>query len=77
MYPVHDVLNDSQPVVLALDPVDGLLLAHVMANIAEVAVKKNLPLPLRLNHHLPLLFFLGPHIVELALLNTDINQGIM
>lgn len=67
-YPVHHVPDDPQPVVLALDPVDRLLLTQVMADVVEVAVEKNLPLPLSLYDHLPLLLFLGSHIVQLALL---------
>lgn len=74
MYPIHHIPDDPQPVVLALDPVDSLLLAQVMTNVIEVAVEKNLPLPLRLYNHLPLLLFLGPHIVQLALLKRDMNE---
>lgn len=68
MYPIHHVLDDPQPVVLALDPVDSLLLAQVMTDVIKVAVEEDLPLPLGLDDYLPLFFFLGSHIVQLALL---------
>lgn len=74
VYPVNHVLDDPQPVVLALDPVDSLLLAQVMTDVIEVAVEKYLPLPLSLYHHLPLLFFLGSHIVQLAILNVEQSE---
>lgn len=67
MYPVHYILDDPQPVVLALDPVDSLLLSQVMTDVVEVAVEKNLPFPLNFNHHLPLFIFFGSHIIQLAL----------
>lgn len=67
-YPVHHVPDDAQPVEAALDPVDRLLLAQVVAEVTQVAVQEDLPLSLRLNHHLPLLLLLlGSHIVELFL----------
>lgn len=71
VYPVHHVLDDTQPVVFALDSINGLLLAQVMANVIEVAVKENLPLPLSLDHHFPFLILFGPYIVKLPLLDTD------
>lgn len=73
MYPVHHILDDPQPVVLALDPVDCLLLAQVMANVVEVAVQKNLPLPVCFDHHLPLFIFLWSHVVKLSLWKTGMG----
>lgn len=67
-HPVHHVPDDPQPVVLPLDPVHSLLLAQVMTQLTEVAVEKDLPLPVSLDHNLPLLLLLGSHIVQLALL---------
>lgn len=67
-YPVHHVPDDAQPVEAALDPVHRLLLAQVVAQVAEVAVQEDLPLSLCLDHHLPLLILLlGSHIVQLPL----------
>lgn len=71
-YPIHYILDDTQPVVLALDPVDRLLLAQMMTEVIEVTVKEDLPLPLGIDHHLPLLFFLGSHIVQLPLVNDKL-----
>lgn len=48
----------------------SLLLAQVMTQVIEVAVQKDLPLPVSLDHNLPLLLLLGSHIVKLALLMT-------
>lgn len=67
LYPVHHVPDDAQPVVLALDPVHGLLLAQVVTDVVEVAVEEDLPLPLCLDHHLPLLLLLRSHIVQFPL----------
>lgn len=66
-YPVHHVPDDAKPVEAALDPVHRLLLAKVVAQVAEVAVQEDLPLSLCLDHHLPLLLLLGSHIVQLLL----------
>lgn len=67
-YPVHHVPDDAQPVEAALDPVHRLLLAQVVAQVAEVAVQEDLPLFLRLDHHLPLLLLLlGSHVVQFLL----------
>lgn len=67
LYPVHHVPDDAQPVVLALDPVHGLFLAQVVTNVVEVAVEEDLPLPLCLDHHLPLLLLLCSHVVQFPL----------
>lgn len=74
VYPVHYVPDDPQPVVLALDPVDRLFLAQVMADVIEVAVEKDLPLPLCLYDHFPLLLFFGSHVVQFALFKGDTNE---
>lgn len=74
LYPVHHILDDPQPVVIALDPVYRLLLAQVMTDVIEVTVQKDLPLPLSLDHYLPLLFLLWSHIVQFTLLSEEDNN---
>lgn len=71
MYPIHYILDDSKPVVLALDPVDSFLLAKMMANIIEVAVEKDLLLSFCLHDHFPPLTLPWSHIVQFALLKKE------